>query len=337
MKILYSIVFILSFISIKVHAQVDSIVFTNNNIIVGEIKSLDKGIIIIETDYSDSDFKIEWEGIKEIYAKRYFLISLSDGRRFNGKFHSTSPDSLIVTSDQNHSEKIIKDNLVFLKAIDSDFWSRLYASIDFGFNFTKANNLKQISIRSNMGYLADRWSADASYNNVSSTQDEIESIERTDASLSFRYYLPKDWFTVINFSFLSNTEQKLDLRTNSRLGFGKYIIHTNKKYWGFQVGGNFNNEKFSTETAAKQSMEGYVGTELNLFDIGDFSLLTRATAYPSITEKNRWRADVNIDTKYDLPLDFYIKLGFTLNYDNQPVEGATDTDYVFQSTIGWEL
>ena len=41
------------------------------------------------------------------------------------------------------------------------------------------------------------------------------------------------------------------------------------------------------------------------------------------------------DTKYDLPMDFYIKLGFTLNYDNQPVEGAPEADYVFSTGFGW--
>jgi hypothetical protein len=56
-----------------------------------------------------------------------------------------------------------------------------------------------------------------------------------------------------------------------------------------------------------------------------------------MTESGRWRIDYSFDTKYDLPLDFYIKVGFTLNYDNQPVAGASKTDYVFQTTFGWEL
>ena len=34
--------------------------------------------------------------------------------------------------------------------------------------------------------------------------------------------------------------------------------------------------------------------------------------------------------------DFYIKLSYSLNYDNQPTEGSTDTDYVFQTGFGWK-
>jgi hypothetical protein len=58
--------------------------------------------------------------------------------------------------------------------------------------------------------------------------------------------------------------------------------------------------------------------------------------YPSLTESGRVRADFVFDAKYDLPRDFYIQLGLTVNYDNKPVEGAEDRDYVFQTTFGWK-
>ena len=37
-------------------AQTDSIVFTNGNYMVGEVKNMSMGVMQIETDYSDSDF-----------------------------------------------------------------------------------------------------------------------------------------------------------------------------------------------------------------------------------------------------------------------------------------
>ncbi|MFN2128683.1 MAG: DUF481 domain-containing protein, partial [Anaerolineales bacterium] len=65
-------------------------------------------------------------------------------------------------------------------------------------------------------------------------------------------------------------------------------------------------------------------------------LLTNIMVYPGITEKGRWRSDFNLDTKYDLPYDFYIKVSLTINYDNRPAEGASETDYVVQTGLGWE-
>ena len=74
-----------------------------------------------------------------------------------------------------------------------------------------------------------------------------------------------------------------------------------------------------------------------MFDFGDIGLLTNLFAYKSIDEADRFRTDFKFDLKYDLPYDFYIKLGYTLNYDSKPAEGASESDYVLQTTFGWEL
>ena len=80
---------------------------------------------------------------------------------------------------------------------------------------------------------------------------------------------------------------------------------------------------------------GYFGTEVKFFDIKDLDFFTKAIAYPSFTENGRWRLDLNFHVKYDLPLDFYVKLDCTMNYDNQPAEEASEADYVVQLGLGW--
>jgi hypothetical protein len=323
--------------STSVFSQVDSLVLNNGNIIVGELKSMDRGVLMVETGYSDSDFKIEWEGVSEIYATTTFMITLSNGIRYHGTLASDTSGLIIIDDRDLGGVEVQPEEVVFLRSVDEGFISRLYASIDLGFSVTKANNLRQVSMRSKIGYLSERWQADASYNNLYSTQDETDPIRRIDGGLAYRYYLPKDWYLPIDLTFLSNSEQLIALRMNAKVGLGKYMIHTNNSYWGFAAGASYVNENFSSDAPDKNSLEGYFGSELNLYDIGDLSLLTKAVAYPSFTESGRWRADFVFDTKYDLPYDFYIKIGFTINYDSQPVEGATDADYVLSTGIGWEL
>lgn len=317
-------------------AQIDSLVFKNANFMVGEIKSMDRGVLIIETDFSDDDFKIEWLEIKEIYTKSYFFITSKDGERFSGKLKTNGNGEINILLNGQSTHTLSIAEIVYLKSVDQDFWDQIYAAIDVGFTLTKANNLQQLSVRGNIGYLAERWSVDANYNLISSTQDDAEDTKRSDGGFTFRYYLPKDWYLYASYTGLSNTEQKLDLRTNASSGIGKYIIHTNHTYWGFQLGTNYNNEIYSNEPENRNSLEVMIGSELNLYDIGDWSLLTKVAGYPSLTESGRWRTDFSFDSKYDLPFDFYIKLGITVNYDNQPAEGASETDYVVVSGIGWE-
>ena len=318
------------------YAQVDSLIFSNGNYIVGELKNMDRGVLTIETDYSDDDFKIEWDGITEIYTTSYFLITLTDGTRLNGKLESSEQGKISITTEYEGTIETEPHTIVYLKSIDRGFLDQVYASIDIGLDLTKANNFKQFSVRSTMGYLAERYSVDLFLNSLNTWQDETDDIKRTEGGATFKYYLPSDWYIPVSVNFLSNTEQKLDLRTTTNLGIGKYVIHTNKTYWGFSAGANANIENFSTDADDHSSMEGLIGTELNMFDIGDLNLLTRLEVFPSFTEAGRWRSDFKFDLKYDLPLDFYIKLGFTLNYDNRPVEGASEIDYVFHTGFGWE-
>jgi len=319
-------------------AEPDSVIFTNDNYVVGEVKSMQRGVLMMETPFSDKDFAIELDGIKEIYCTTYFLITLTDGRRYNGTINTTEPKLVKILADGGEEVMVNLDDIVLLDDVDQGFWSQFYASIDIGFDLTKANNFRQVSMRSAVGYLAKRYNLDANYNTLNSSQDSVQDIQRTDGSVSFNYYLPKDWYLITSLNFLSNTEQRLNLRSTLKGGLGKYVIHTNRKYWSFGVGVNYNNENFSSEDADRNSMEAFFGSELNLFDVGDIDLLTKVLAYPSLTESGRWRTDFDIQTRYEMPFDddFYIKLGFTLNYDSQPVEGATDTDYVFHTGFGWE-
>jgi hypothetical protein len=336
---------------VNIYAQSDSVIFYNGNYVIGEAKTMTRGVLTMETDYSDSDFKIEWEKIKEIYTVTYFLITTSDGERYNGHVRTSEPGKIMIITDSGNEREVNHDEIVWLDDLDSGFWSQLYASVDIGLDLTKANNYRKFSTRATLGYVAKRWSLGGTYNSLLSRQDETEDISRTDGSIDFKYFLPKDWYPLVSVTFLANNEQQIDLRTTGKAGMGKYIIHTNRSFWGFSVGANYNNETYlpsttvdsvgneiTTTPADRRSWEGFVGTELNLFDIGDLSLSTKLVAYPSFTEAGRWRADFNFDVKYEMPFDddFYIRLGLTYNFDNKPVEGASKTDYVTAIGLGYQ-
>ncbi len=327
--------FILLFISGRVSAQNDSLILNNNNVIIGEIKSMSKSVLVIETDYSDVDFKIEWEGIREIYTENEYIITIVGGNRYTGKIATSTPGAAFITDGQNKIA-VRLDSIVFLDKYGSDFLSNFYAAIGLGLNLTKANNFTQFSLNASAGYLAEKWSLDMYFNKLNSTQDEIDAIERTEAGLEYRYLLPKNWYLAAATDFLSNTEQALRIRSNGRLGAGYFPIKNNILYWGFGIGGNANFEDFSNDTPDRQSFEAYIGSEINLFNVTDFSLLSNVYVFPSLTESGRLRVDYMLTTKYDLPLDFYIGLNFSLNYDNRPAEEGKETDYVFGASFGWD-
>lgn len=325
--------------SISLFAQKDSLLLSNGNEIVGELKSMKQGVATVKTGYSKSDFKIKWEKIKTVNTETEFLITIKSGKRYNGFLQSDENGEIHILHTSDTLISVPKDHIVFLNVVKTDFLSNFKASLGIGYNFTKADNLSQFSVRSTLGYRAKHWALNANYNDIRSSQDKTKSLKRLDAALGYQFYLKQNWFTVTEISWLSNTEQNIRLRTLGRLGVGKYIIQTNSAYWAVHSGASYNNESFRVYDVNKDShsAEGFLATELSLYDIGDLTLLTHAIAYPSLTESGRWRFDYNLDVKYDLPLDFYINFGITLNYDNKPVKSGSEVDYVFQTTFGWSF
>lgn len=327
---------LLLFTFLQTYAQTDSIIFINGNYVVGEISSMNRNVLKIETDYSDDDFTIEWDGIREIYTVTHFLITLSDGNRYNGTIRTNKSGGISIQTDDGDVVQVKAADIVNLDDLDMGFWSQIYASIDIGYDLTRSKNLRSFSMSSNLGYIARRWQLDASFNRLTSKQDEVDDIQRSDGGLTFKYVLPKDWYPTASTNWLSNTEQQLRLRYTAKLGFGKYVVHTNQLYWGFSAGANYNLEDYTpAELDDRSSWEGYARVELNLFNVGDLNLMTNLVAYPSFTESGRLRSDFNLNINYDLPLDFYVKVGFTLNYDNQPAEGSPEIDYVLKTGFGW--
>ncbi len=317
----------------------DTLKVSTGEILAGQIKKMDRNVISIETGYSDSDFMIDWAKVTEISSDGLFIITTTQGDRYYGTIKSDNSDKTRVKIMEQG--KLFQKNLsdiVYINQVDEDFISRLSASIDIGFSFAKTNNLTQFSMRSNVGYLADTWTSNAYFNTVLSEQDDVEPTRRNEGGLSFQYFLPADWFAVVSYSFLQNDEQKLQLRSITQLGGGNYIVRNNHMYFSASAGAAWNNENYTDPTIpSRNSAEGFAGFELNMFNMGDLGMLTSLYIFPSFTESGRVRSDFKFDLTYDLPLEIYFKIGYTLNYDNKPVEGASETDYVFQTTVGWEL
>jgi hypothetical protein len=218
------------------------------------------------------------------------------------------PEKVIINEDGRDINANIID-IVYIKAIEGNFIGSFEASIDLGYTYTKDKNNHQFNSRTSIAYGTHVFRANASYNAVRSVQDSVSNSKRTDATVGIRFYLKNDWFVVLSTDFLQSDELKLKLRTTTKPGYGKYLIHNNTHYLTMSSGLAWNHERY-TEPAndMRNSLEGFIGTEYNLFELKDLSFFTSFIWYIGLTEWERFRFDFNADLKYDLPLDFYIKL-----------------------------
>ena len=333
-KYLIVVIFLISSIT---WAQNDTIQLKNKDVLVGEVKSISTGILIIETLYSDEDFKIKLNKVKTLIIQRKCLIVLTEGRRRFGNIRTTTPGMVGITLEDSKVEHFKLEEIIALQEVDDNLWKRFKGQIDLGYNFTKANNSAQFTIAGQLEFVGEIWLLEGNINVLNSTQDDADKTKRTDANFELIRLLPGKWYLLGDVSFLANTEQALDARISPSLGVGKLLISTSKLHLGLDVGFAFNIENYVDTSLNKTSSEAFISSGFNMFDFNDFDLKTGIKFYPGLSERGRIRTDYNLTLKYDLPRDFYIKMGFTLNFDNQPAIVGNDFDYIFTSGFGWEF
>ncbi len=92
-----------------------TILFNNGVQIVGELKTLDRGVITFKTSYSDSELKIGGKGVKRVSTATIFRNTLTDGTRFKGAI--AYGDSVSLMLKTREGEKYVRSNeIVYLKS-----------------------------------------------------------------------------------------------------------------------------------------------------------------------------------------------------------------------------
>lgn len=316
----------------------DTIITRSGDQLAGEIVSMSKAVLTFETDYSDSDFKIEWEKIKSLKTSQNYRVHGNDGEIYVGliEYGIESPDSFVIFTDAG---KVFKDfySIAEINEVDEKFIDKLRLGINVGYSYTKASGSQQISVRSNAGYVTDMWTLSSSINSFDTRIGDVVT-SRSDANINFRHLLANNWFALANVDWFNSEEQQIDLRTTAALGFGNYLVRNIDMVFLLYAGAAYNNEAFTnSEEDNLQSYEAFLAGEYDLFGAEDLDILTSFIAYPSLTEKDRVRAVYKLDFVWDIIYDFEAKLGFTLNYDSNPPNDAEKSDYVVSFTLGWSL
>lgn len=325
------------FFTMQLSAQNDTLWVKNGNVLYGEIKSFSSGILTMETPYSDDDFTIDFDEVQKLIIERSCLIILAGGERLIGFLRSEAEGKVSIYSTEGTRRGLDLQQITSVQVIRKNLWHRFSGYIDFGFNLTKANNQRQLNIDGGISYTGYKWLMNAKVSSLFANQDNVEQTERTSLDLQVNRLISDKWYILASGSFLSNTEQDLEARYGARLGAGRFMAINDRLLWGVATGINLNIESYVDQSLNKESTELFISSRFNMFDFKDLSLDTNIDFFPSLSERGRIRVDYNLNVKYDLPYDFYIKTSFQFNYDNQPPSTASDFDYILTTGFGWKF
>jgi hypothetical protein len=318
-----------------VFAQDPDVVITiTGDKLVGEIIRVEKDVLTFSTGYSDVDFKIEWDKVASIQSSRQFVVETFDGRRLSG---SLTPDPNTKAAVQIEATSLPLAEVSAVQPVERNFWSRFDSGLDFGYSMTRTNSATQLSLGSNLSY-RDLNYYDVLFVNVfSSTQDNAPDTQRWDVGNDFRRFLGNRWYVNTTQDFLNSEEQGLDLRTSIGGGGGRYLLRSSSQHLAVGGGLAWTNEDYTDETPTKDSAEAYFSTEFMTEQLKITDFITRFTYYPSLTIDDRYRIAYRFDFDFNLPGDWYFRVGFFDNYDSLPQEGFSGNDYGWSNAFGFKF
>lgn len=325
---------LLSLLLPSVGCAIDVVVLSNGDQLRGEIKELTKKVVVISTDYSDEDFRIKWEKVARVESDRTFLVEKFSGDRLAGSIKpDDAPNEAIVGG-----EKVALSDVAYVRPFEQTFWSRMDAGFDIGYSMTKANGVKQFTGATNIAYTGERSLATLSGNIFFNEQANAPRTRRWELIPEYRHLIGHAWYAAVRSDFYSSQEQQLSLRYTQAVGIGRYLLRSPQQHLAVGAGFAFTSERYIDASVPRQnSGEIYAGVDYLTESLRFADLITSFIIYPSLTISGRYRINFKTDLDFNLPGDWYFKVGYYNNFDSAPPNSLPRNDYGWRNSIDYKF
>jgi hypothetical protein len=317
--------------------KTDTIFLDNGDRIIGEVKSLEYGLLTHKTN-SAGTLQVEWEDITFVLSNKTFEVEMKDGTTYYGQLVEPDEAKRLLIQSENFSFSVDMIEVVKLHQIKNRFWARIDGSVSLGINYTKSSTLGQLDFSSNITYRYKKNYTMFSYDGTFTNQENPNTkTRRQDLSITPYWLLQKRWFAGVHTGLQQNSELGLDMRIMLGGGIGESIIQTNRNNMNL-LGGLVANREFNkNQEGGTNNLEAYVNFYYTLFKYNTpkTNLTIQITVYPGLTDWGRVRADFNVNATQEIITDFTIGLSFYDNFDNRPAEGSSKNDWGITTSVGY--
>jgi len=317
--------------------KTDVVTLTNGNIITGEIKGIDKGLIRLSTT-SMGMVDVKWAYVAAIDSDKTLEVDLATGERVYGSVRPGDPGTLDVATGAEPT-RVNLDEVAEVWPIGKSFWQKQNGNLDFGLTFTRANNQVQYNFNfrntfNGRGYKIPLTVTSA----LTRIEDETTTNRHTVRGSWIRNLRGPKWFALVLGEYQRNDELDLDFRASAGGGVGRYLFESSRYAWA-TYGATIGTQERYASGVSTTTASVVAGTNMNVFIYGDHDLTfhTNFQAIPSLTGEGRVRLEFNTSVNYELFSSLYLGVNFYDQYDsNPPEEAAQQNDFGVSTTVGYK-
>jgi len=319
--------------------KTDIVYFTNGDRLTGEIKSLNRGRLSLNTDATGT-IAIEWDKIAGIASKQNIQVETSSGLRYFGHLTTSEKDSEIVVVTENGPLTLASERIIVMEPIEDRGIHALDVDLTIGYNFAKAGGVTAGNFGVTMDYRSLIRIESISFGTTVTDSDSQEASRRTNLEFRHTRLWNNRWYSNGNLTFHQNDELGLNMRTSLGASGGRFLIQSNRMLWSVEAGLQVSREDLIAEAEDVDSLEATFSTTWDWFVFHDPELdwSTSLEIIPSLTESGRVRSELDTSLKWELVDDLKWGISVYASYDNQPqsATGAT-SDYGIDTNLTYEF
>ena len=313
-----------------------TVVLSNGDRLTGEISSLEKGKLALNTAYAGT-VQIDWAVVEEFDTDQQFEILTQSGSRYQGTLQRRA-DTMEIVTDAERASVPPADIAGLVPLSDGEppsFWERVDGAIDAGYSFTRGNSdLTQSSLGLQGDYVREKYKVQLTASSIFSRQDDADSTSRHTVNGRLDRFLGPKALAFVIGGLERNERQQLNLRSTSGGGLGWRLIKNKNTELSVRGGLTFTNERFN-DGVELSSGEGLVQIEWKSLQFGKVELSTDARFYPSLTRSGRYR--IEYDGSMRIPVLSRLTWSLSLfdRFDSDPPLPVQRNDYGLVSAFGF--
>jgi len=322
----------------------DVLVMKNGDRLTCEIKGLDEGVLYVSFDYIIGTSSVQWSKVAYLESKQLFIVKTADGSVYTGTLSTAEtaekrPVKIEVVESPGHETELPRTEVVKMSQTSESLWQRFSGDIDSGIQYSKGNETTQYNLGADLNYLRERWLADASYNStLSASKGASSAATRNQLNLTGMHLLPwNNWFYAGLGSFLQSSTQDIDLQANLGAGIGRYLKNTNHAQIAIVAGLAWQRTSYKESVAPQDVGAALLAAQMKFFRFNKTNLSVTASAFPALTESGRIYVNTNATYYIKITGDLSWNVSFYGNWDNQPPNHFSGSDYGTSSGLSYNF
>ncbi len=321
---------------VSAREKTDEIWLKNGSLVIGEIKSLETGVMTVKTDDMGT-LSIEWVAVASLKTDQYFTVRMTDGTVLTGRFVPVGEDGKALVEGVMGKDEIDLLNVSTILELERTFWTRWSGYIDLGATFASANNQQDLTFDSQAVYTTSRFRWSNALNASYSDREDASQTSRESLTSSYQRYVGKRQFWAGSVEFMRNEELDLDLRTVLGGAYGWFAVQTPRAALGLGAGMAVNKERYTGEEGEWNVEALLIGTySLYLFEGRETTLYSTLQIFPSFTHSGRYRLEFSLSLRRKMVHNLTFSIGIDESYDSSPPrEESKQSDLRLNTTIGW--